>query len=53
MRFVICTESMELFKLHSKEKANLFSLIKLLFIKARCVINVDVSFDANLEGQGW
>ena len=28
-----------------------FSLIKLLFIKARCLINVNGSLEANLEGQ--
>ena len=42
---------MELFKLQSKEKA-IFCLIKLLFIKVRCLKN-DVSLEANLEGQGW
>ena len=26
--------------------------MKLLFIKVRCLINVDVSLEANLEGQG-
>ena len=51
--FAICTENMELFKLYSKEKAISFCLIKLLFIKIRCLINVNVSFEANLEGQGW
>ena len=43
---------MELFKLLSKEKADLFCLIKLLFIKVICLKNVNVSLDANLEGQG-
>ena len=43
---------MELFKLYSKEKTNFFCLMKLLFIKVRCLINVDVSLEANLEGQG-
>ena len=33
---------MELFKLYSKEKTNFFCLIKLLFIKVRCPINVNV-----------
>ena len=46
-------KSMELFKLYSKEKANFFCLIKLLFIKVRCLINVTVSLEDNLEGQGW
>ena len=44
---------MELFKLNSKEKTNFFCLIELLFIKVRCLINVNVSLEANLEGQGW
>ena len=43
---------MELFKLYSKGKA-IFCLIKLLFIKVRCLINVNVSLEANLEGQWW
>ena len=30
-----------------------FSLIKLLFIKVKCLINVNVSLEANLEEQGW
>ena len=38
----ICTKSTELFKLYSKEKNNFFCLIKLLFIKVRCLINVNV-----------
>ena len=46
-------KSMELFKLYSKETANFFCLIKLLFIKVRCLINLNVSFEANFEGQGW
>ena len=33
---------MGLFKLYSKEKANFFGLIKLLFIKFRCLINANV-----------
>ena len=44
---------MELFKLNSKEKTNLFCLIELLFVKVRCLVNVNVSLEANLEGQGW
>ena len=40
MQFAICTKSMELFKLYSKEKTNFFCLIKLLFIKVRCLMNV-------------
>ena len=36
----ICTKSMELFKLYSKEKTKFFSL-KLLFIKVRCLGNVN------------
>ena len=27
--------------------------MKLLFIKVRCLINVNVSLEANLDGQGW
>ena len=38
LQFAICTKSMELFKLYSKEKANSFCLIKLLFIKVRCLM---------------
>ena len=52
LQFAICTKSTELFKLYSKEKTNLFCVIKLLFIKVRCLINVNVSLEANLEGQG-
>ena len=44
---------MKLFKLYSKEKTNLFCLIKLLFVKVRCLINVNISLEANLEGQTW
>ena len=33
---------MELFKLYLKEKATFFCLIKLLFTKVRCLINVSV-----------
>ena len=53
LQFAICTKSMELFKRYSKEKANFFRLMKLLLIKVRCLINVNVSPEANLEGQGW
>ena len=42
LQFAICTKSMELFKLYSKEKTNFFYLTKLLFIKVRCLINVNV-----------
>ena len=42
---------MELFKLYSKEKLNCLS--KLLFTMVRCLINANVSLEANLEGQGW
>ena len=41
---------MELFKLYSKEKTNFFGLIKWLFIKVRCLINVDDSLEVILEG---
>ena len=53
LQFAICTKSMELFKLYSHEKTNFFCLIKLLFIKVRCLTNVNVSLEANKEGQGW
>ena len=53
LQFAICTKSMELFKLYSKEKTNFFYLIKFLFIKVRCLINVNVSLGANLKGQAW
>ena len=53
LQFAICTKSMELFKLYSKEKVKFFCLIKLLFFKASCLINVNVGLEANLEGQGW
>ena len=36
-----------------KRRLVFFCLIKLLFIKVRCLINVNVSLEANLEGQGW
>ena len=38
---------------YSKERTNFFYLIKLLFIKVRRLINVNVGLEANLEGQGW
>ena len=44
---------MELFKLYFKEKANFFCLTELLFIKVRCLINVNVSLGANVVGQEW
>ena len=47
------TKNMELLKLYSKEKTNFFCLIKLLFVKVRCLINVNNSLEAILEGQGW
>ena len=53
LKFATCTKSMELFKLYSKEKVNFFWLIKLLFIKVRRLINVNVSLEVNLEEQGW
>ena len=42
MQFAICTNCTELFKLYPKEKTNFFCLIKLLFIKVGCLINVNV-----------
>ena len=53
LQFAICTKSVELFKLYSKEKPNFYWLIKLLFIKVRCLINVNVSLEVNLERQRW
>ena len=50
LQFAICTKSRELFKLYSKEKTNFFCLIKLLFIKIRCLINVNVRLI--LKGKG-
>ena len=43
---------MELLKLYSKEKTIFFCLIKLLFIKVRCLINVNVSLEAILKNKG-
>ena len=53
LEFTICTKIMEMLKLYSKGKTNFFCLVKLLFIKVRYLINVNVSLEANLEGQGW
>ena len=53
MEFAICTINTELLKLCLKEKTNFFLLIKLLFIMVRCLIDVNVSLEANLEGHGW
>ena len=53
LQFAMCTKSMELFKLYLNEKTNFFCLIKFLFIKVRCLTNVNVSLEANREGQGW
>ena len=44
---------MELFKLYSQDKTNCFCLIKLLFIKVRCLINDYASLEANVDGQEW
>ena len=52
LEFAICTKNKGLLKLYSKEKTN-FLLIKLLFIKVKRLININVSLGANLEGQGW
>ena len=45
---------MELLKLYSKEKTIFFCfcLIKLLFIKVRCLINVNVGLEAILKNKG-
>ena len=53
MQFAILNKSMALFKLSSKEKANFFCLIKLLFVKFRCLVNININLEANLERQGW
>ena len=50
--FSISTKNMELLELYLKEKNNFFCLIKLLFIKVRCLINVNVRFEAILVGKG-
>ena len=42
---------MELFKVYSNKKANFFCLVKLPFITVSCLINGNVSLEANLEGQ--
>ena len=52
LEFAICTENMELIKLYSKIELLFFCQIKLVFIKFRCLINVNVSLEAILEGQG-
>ena len=36
-----------------KRRLNFFCLIKLLFIEVRCLININISLEAILEGQGW
>ena len=36
-----------------RKEGYFFCLIKLLFIKVRCLINVNVNLEANLKGQGW
>ena len=50
LEFAICTKNMELLELYSKETTIFFLLV---FIKFRCLINVNVSLEAILEGQGW
>ena len=50
--FAICTKSTEWFKLYSKEKANFFGLIKLLFIEVRCLRNVMLSLRLILKDKG-
>ena len=52
MQFAICTKSTEFFKFYLKEKTNFFCLIKLLFIKVKCLVIAFVSLEANLEGKG-
>ena len=53
LEFAICTKNMELLKLYTKETTFFFCSINLVFIKVRCLINVNVSLEAILEGQGW
>ena len=36
-----------------KRRHFFFCFIKLLFIKVKCLINVNVSLEDILEGQGW
>ena len=52
LQFAICTKSIELFKLYSQEKTNFFCLIKLLFIKVRCLINVKLALRLILKDKG-
>ena len=44
---------MELLKLYSNEKTNNFLVNQVANIKVKCIINVNVSFQAILKGQGW
>ena len=37
----------------TQKRSLIFCLIKLLFLKIRCLVNVTVSLEANLEVQGW
>ena len=39
VKFSICTKSMELLELYSKEEANICCSIKFLFIKIRCLMS--------------
>ena len=41
LQFAVCTKSMEPFELYSKEKVNIFCLIKFLFVKVTCLVNVN------------
>ena len=41
MQFAVLTKSMELFELYSKENVNIFCLIKFLFVKVTCLVNVN------------
>ena len=51
--FTMCSKDMELFHPYSKEKTNFFCQIKLIFIKVRCLTNVNVNLEDILEGQPW
>ena len=53
MQFAICTKCMELLNFIRKRRLIFSGLIKLLFIKVKYLINVNISLEANLEGQAW
>ena len=53
LEFGICTKISNCLNFIQKRKLFFFCLIKLLLIKARYPIKVNVSLEAILEGQGW